>query len=179
MPVSLRPWSTDDAAALLAARWSSTDLNTQFAGTDFSNEAQAAEYIDMFLPFGDRVKNWAVIEDGVAVGNVGVSAIEMRHETAWASYWLARGVRGRGYASRALQSVAAWAFDAGLFRLELGHRVNNPASCRVATAAGFVAEGIERQKLRYGTERFDVETHARLASDPKPTTSALVFQSAR
>ncbi|WP_440697198.1 GNAT family N-acetyltransferase [Clavibacter nebraskensis] len=44
--------------------------------------------------------------------------------------------------------------------------MNNPASCRVARRAGFIAEGIERAKLRYGDERFDVETHARLATDP-------------
>jgi RimJ/RimL family protein N-acetyltransferase len=67
-----------------------------------------------------------------------------------------------------LTSVSTWAFDARLFRLELGHRLNNPASCRVATIAGFRAEGVERQKLRYGSERFDVETHARLATDPVP-----------
>ncbi|GAB3849265.1 hypothetical protein GCM10028800_18750 [Nesterenkonia populi] len=29
-------------------------------------------------------------------------------------------------------------------------------------AAGFITEGLERQKLPYGTERFDVKTHARL-----------------
>ena len=53
----------------------------------------------------------------------------------------------------------------GLFRLELGHRLDNPASCRVASRAGFAAEGVERSKLRYGDLRFDVETHARLATD--------------
>lgn len=83
MPVYLRPWSTDDAAALLTARWSSPDLDTQFSGVDLVNEAQAAHYVDTFLAFDDRRKNWAVIEDGVAVGNIGLSAIEMRHETAW------------------------------------------------------------------------------------------------
>ncbi|PYY64477.1 N-acetyltransferase [Curtobacterium sp. MCPF17_003] len=179
MPVFLRPWSRSDAPALLSARWSSPDLDTQFNGADLTHEAQATDYIGNFLPFSDSVKNWAVVEDGVAVGNVGLSAIEPRHQTAWAYYWLAGGARGRGYASRALQAVAEWAFDAGLFRLELGHRVNNPASCRVATTAGFLAEGIERQKLRYGAERFDVETHARLADDPDTTTSALAFQTAR
>lgn len=179
MPVFLRPWLLRDAPALLAARWSSPDLNTQFTGADLSDEAQATDYIGNFLRFSDSAKNWAVVEDGVAVGNVGLSAIETRHQTAWASYWLAGGARGRGYAARALQTVSEWAFDTGLFRLELGHRVNNPASCQVVTAAGFSTEGIERQKLRYGTERFDVETHARLASDPDPTMNPLAFQTAR
>ncbi|WP_235994945.1 GNAT family N-acetyltransferase [Nonomuraea montanisoli] len=53
----------------------------------------------------------------------------------------------------------------GLFRLELGHRVDNPASCRVAAKAGFLAEGIERGKLVYDGVRHDVERHARLATD--------------
>ncbi|MBB3729097.1 hypothetical protein FHR33_004957 [Nonomuraea dietziae] len=62
--------------------------------------------------------------------------------------------------------LAEWAFaERGLFRLELGHRTNNPASCRVAVRAGFVAEGIERGKLVYDGVRYDVERHARLATD--------------
>lgn len=70
----------------------------------------------------------------------------------------------------ACRSLARWAFDdAGLFRLELGHRVNNPASCGVARgAAGFAVEGLERQKLEYDGVRFDVELHARLATDAHP-----------
>ena len=38
----------------------------------------------------------------------------------------------------------------------------------VATRAGFIAEGLERKKLQYGAERFDVETHARLRTDLRP-----------
>ncbi len=62
-----------------------------------------------------------------------------------------------------------------LHRLELGHRLSDPASCRVAVAAGFRAEGVERDKLRYGDERFDVETHARLSGDPSPVGSRVAL----
>jgi RimJ/RimL family protein N-acetyltransferase len=168
MAVVLRPWSLDDAAALLVASWSNPDLATQFPDVGLDDEEQARAHIRSALRFDERAKNWAIVEDGVAVGNVGLSAIEFRHATAWAHYWLAADARGCGLATRALTSVSTWAFDAGLFRLELGHRSNNPASCRVAATAGFRAEGVERQKLRYGSERFDAETHARLATDPVP-----------
>lgn len=47
--------------------------------------------------------------------------------------------------------------------------MNNPASCGVARGAGFVVEGLERAKLEYDGERFDVELHARLRTDPAPT----------
>lgn len=60
------------------------------------------------------------------------------------------------------------AFADGHFRLELGYRVDNPASCRVATRADFITEGTEGAELRYGDARFAVETHARLATDPAP-----------
>jgi RimJ/RimL family protein N-acetyltransferase len=136
-----------------------------------STRAAAEAFIDQSLRFDEHVKNWAVVEDGVAIGNVGASAIEFRHETAWMYYWLAAEARGKGYVTGALIVVSDWAFENGLHRLELGHRVNNPASCRVATAAGFLAEGIEREKLRYGNVRYDVETHARLVTDPAPTTN--------
>lgn len=168
MVVVLRPWSLDDAAALLLASRSDPDLATQFPEVGLDDEEHARAHITGALRFDDHARNWAIVEDGVAIGNVGLSAIEFRHGTAWAHYWVAADARGRGLAARALTSVSSWAFDAGLFRLELGHRTNNPASCRVAAAAGFSAEGIERQKLRYGSERFDVETHARLAIDPVP-----------
>lgn len=168
MSVTLRPWDTGDASALSEASRSASDLATQFGGVDLPSRAAAEAFIDRSLRFDEYVKNWAVVEDGIAVGNVGAAAIEFRHETAWMSYWLAPAARGKGYAAGALIAVSEWAFANGLYRLELGHRVNNPASCRVATAAGFLAEGIEREKLRYGEVRYDVETHARLVTDPAP-----------
>jgi ribosomal-protein-alanine N-acetyltransferase len=36
----------------------------------------------------------------------------------------------------------------------------------VATGAGFAVEGLERAKLRYDGERFDLELHARPVTDP-------------
>lgn len=169
----LRPWLPSDAPALLDAVSGAPDLAPQFGGALPATPDEAAAHIERSLLFHERAKNWAVEVDGVAVGNVGLSAIECTHDTAWAYYWLAPAARGRGLAARGLAALAAWAFDDGLFRLELGHRVNNPASCAVARAAGFAAEGIERAKLRYGAERFDVETHARLVTDPSPTVEPL------
>lgn len=171
MSVVLRPWVGRDASALVAAAQSAPDLATQFGGADLSSLRAAEAFIEQSLRFDERMKSWAIVEDDVAVGNVAASAIEFRHETAWRSYWLSLAARGKGYATSALVSVSGWAFESGLYRLELGHRVNNPASCRVATAAGFLAEGIEREKLRYGHERYDVETHARLATDPVPAVT--------
>ncbi|WP_309106310.1 GNAT family protein [Arthrobacter sp.] len=102
----------------------------------------------------------------MAVGNAGISNINRIHLTAWVCYWLSSEVRGQRLATRAAASLSGWAMgDLGIFRLELGHRINNPASCRVALGSGFRAEGVERSKLQYGDERFDVETHVRPSID--------------
>jgi [ribosomal protein S5]-alanine N-acetyltransferase len=111
---------------------------------------------------------FAVVLDGEVVGNVAVTGID-RHDNGWVSYWTVPEARGRGVAAEATRELARWAFtERGLFRLELGHRVDNPASCRVAVRAGFLPEGIERGKLHYDGVRYDVERHARLATDEPP-----------
>lgn len=173
--VELRPWAKRDALDLQHAAASSSDLAAQFGDADLSSLDAAEAFIEKHLAQNSPTQqNFAIVVDRNVVGNVGLTHIDRRHETAWVSYWLAESVRGNGIASHSVASVADWAFaELGLFRLELGHRVNNPASCVVAVRAGFAPEGVERQKLRYGTERFDVETHARLVADPYPDGARL------
>jgi len=105
----------------------------------------------------------------VPCGSIGITNID-RNATGWTWYATHADVRGKGVATDALLGVSAWAHAQGLHRLELGHRLNNPASCRVATRAGFIVEGIQREKILHDGERFDTEEHARLATDPLPAT---------
>ena len=167
----LRPWRLDDATSLQAAFTVSGDLAAQLGAIELNTLARCESFITDNLATGTVSRqNFAISVDGVAMGNVGIGSMEHRHGTGWVYYWVSAEARGRGLATLALASIADWAFtEQGLHRLELGHRTNNEGSCRVATRAGFAAEGVERQKLKYGTERFDVETHARLRTDPPPS----------
>ena len=166
----LRPWRLDDATSLQAAFTVSGDLAAQLGAIELNTLARCESFITDNLATGTVSRqNFAISVDGVAMGNVGIGSMEHRHGTGWVYYWVSAEARGRGLATLALASIADWAFtEQGLHRLELGHRTNNEGSCRVATRAGFVAEGVERQKLKYGSERFDVETHARLRTDAPP-----------
>ncbi|MGD7787885.1 GNAT family N-acetyltransferase [Propionibacteriaceae bacterium Y1700] len=167
--IRLRPWSTDDLEDLIAIFRASRDLETQYPMA-VRTLAEARECLDSMLQFTEQHKAFAIVQNDRCVGNVAITHIERRHDTGWVSYFSSATVRGQGLVRRSLVKVANWALtDLGLFRLELGHRTNNPASGAVATAAGFHPEGLERQKLRYGDERFDVRTMARLATDPFPT----------
>lgn len=173
--VALRAWALGDADALRTAVRSSDDLDRQLGGVDLRDRNACERFLaEHLVPVTEAGRHFAVEVDGLAVGNVSVSHIERRHSTAWLSYWLAAPARGRGTATRALATAAAWAFAGPrLVRLELGHRTDNPASCAVATRAGFAAEGVERSKLADGDLRYDVETHARLLDDPDPGVAML------
>jgi RimJ/RimL family protein N-acetyltransferase len=162
----LRPWTAADAPILLAAA-AEPEMDKQFT-TALDSLAAAQEWIAMRAQRRDQdaAYAFAVLHDGVPVGNVAVSSVERRHFTGWISYWMRSEARGKGLATRACRAVSEFAFtELGLFRLELAHRLDNPASCRVAVGAGFRREGVERAKLLYDGVRYDTETHARLATD--------------
>ncbi|MYW03018.1 GNAT family N-acetyltransferase [Streptomyces sp. SID3343] len=164
---ALRPWEAGDAEVVVGA----------FAAPEMSRQAsrEILSAADAHLWLSDRERDrqagtgysWAVVGRNAAVlGCVAVTAVDRRHDTGWVSYWTVEAARGRGVAAAGVRAAARWAFaELKLYRLELGHRLDNPASCRVAERAGFVVEGVQRGKLRYGDVRHDVELHARLATD--------------
>ncbi|GAA0916003.1 GNAT family N-acetyltransferase [Virgisporangium aurantiacum] len=167
---TLRPWLRTDADAVRAA-FATPDMARQ-AAEPMDSPSAAERWLDARIEEFAAGRGWSfavVTADDAVLGNVAVTDISRRHDTGWVSYWTAGHGRGQGVATAAVRALADWALgDGRLFRLELGHRTNNPASCVVARRAGFLVEGLERQKLRYGDERFDVELHARLATDPTP-----------
>ncbi|MER6720370.1 GNAT family N-acetyltransferase [Streptomyces halstedii] len=188
--VLLRPWRRSDAPAVLRA-FAPEEMSRQSGGHPVTTEADALDWIARWereraagtgyawaavraaacatargeTARGEAVRSAAV--QGEALGCVAVTAVNQVHGCGWVSYWTTEAARGCGVASAGVRALARWAFDdLGLYRLELGHRTDNPASCAVARRAGFTAEGIERGKLRYGDVHHDVERHARLATDP-------------
>ncbi|TWJ16375.1 RimJ/RimL family protein N-acetyltransferase [Stackebrandtia albiflava] len=169
-PLILRPWRRGDVAAVRQA-FATPDMAQQ-AAEPIVDDASANRWLDWACGLVSRDSGFAfaiTAADDVPVGNIAVTGID-RHDCGWVSYWLASRARGCGVVADSLAALVPWVHDvAGVHRLELGHRVNNPASGGVAARAGFFSEGVEREKLCYGGERFDVESHARLATDPRVT----------
>lgn len=165
----LRPLRADDAADVLAAFTSAADMARQ---GDVSDLASAVSYLQRLLGEGRHAVFGIVLDDRV-VGGVGLT-LDPANRNGWFWYWMHAAFRGRGWTSQAAATVADWALtDGGLDRLELGHRVNNPGSERVALAAGFVREGVERGKLLVDDDRIDVVSYGRLPHDPWPTVTRL------
>jgi RimJ/RimL family protein N-acetyltransferase len=143
----LRAWTDQDVEALIEAyrdpvlrRWTDRPV------TDL---AQAQRWIGVQkrgLATGER---WSYAVDEVdartgiprLVANVALKPRPPETARAEVGYWTTAPGRGRGIATRALDALTAWAFDAfagqGLERLDLLHDVRNPASCRVAEKAGY------------------------------------------
>ncbi|MET7707718.1 GNAT family protein [Micromonospora sp. NPDC005413] len=61
--------------------------------------------------------------------------------------------------------TAQWVDRWPLHRLALEHSTANTASCRVATRAGFRAEGVLRGSVRHADGWHDMHLHALLATD--------------
>ncbi|MEU8686640.1 GNAT family N-acetyltransferase [Streptomyces sp. NPDC048611] len=138
----LRPWSLDDVDALVEAyrdrslgRWATSRPENRAEGVRWVQNHQRGWAAGKQFAF-------AVLEadpEAAAprlVGHVVLKDVAPGNPSAEAGYWTASHARGRGIASRALETLTTWAFETfqadGLEALELLHQVDNVASCLVA-----------------------------------------------
>lgn len=162
----LRPWSEGDAEALVEAhrdpvmrhwltrhvddaedarRW----LAEQRLGWESGERLAFAAYEGAAVGAGGGADAGSGMGAGSLVGNVVLKRAASRSGSAEVGYWTVAPARGRGVASRALEAVTDWAFEAfsadgpdRLDRLELLHQVDNLASCRVAEKAGYLLDRV-------------------------------------
>ncbi|CAM5488633.1 acetyltransferase [Streptomyces avidinii] len=164
----LRPWEPYDAPALVAAyadpdirHWNRPDPLTEDRAV-----TRIARWRERWQT--ERAAVWAVAPagGGVAVGLIGLADLDLRGGSGEIMYWLLPAGRGTGATAEGVAAVTRWAFeDLGLHRLRITHSVSNPASCRVATKAGYPLEGTLRGALLHTDGWHDEHLHARLSSD--------------
>ena len=176
----LRPVAAGDADALvecddeLTTRWS-------FTGTPRSAEQLAATAARARLDWlVGSVAYLAMVdeESGRVAGSMQLR-VAGPPQVGGVGYVVHPAFRGRGYATRALRLLAQWAFAEGDFaRLELGAKVGNLASVRVAAAAGWEPDGRRRTRLRNPDGSFSDEDRFTLINPrygspaaPPPTTA--------
>lgn len=183
--ISLRHWGLADAERLLELYQAHDDLGRQLPALSSLSDAQAA--VEHFLPGSEERAIFCLDVNGQAAGLVGLSFEDQdpatgKYDRAWVWYWSAGELRGKGQMKSAVRLVTNWAMDdrldhqalpggfellttaasPGIRRLELGYRLNNPASARVAEYAGFTVEGVERAKFKIGDQLIDAAIAARL-----------------
>ncbi|GEK20291.1 GNAT family N-acetyltransferase [Cellulomonas xylanilytica] len=161
----LRPWHADDAAAVVAA-YADPDIRRWHARSMDADEAGAwiASWSGRW--HAETGAGWALALADQVVGQISLRSLDHGDGRSDVSYWVLPQARGRGVATTALATLGAWAFDTlGLHRIEVDHSVDNPASCAVATRAGFRLEGTKRGDALHADGWHDMHLHARVSGD--------------
>ncbi|WP_202804752.1 GNAT family N-acetyltransferase [Serinicoccus marinus] len=127
----LRRVRPNDSEAILQA-FTAPDMSRQGDAQDLGTAATYARRLSE-NPFA-----FGLTTDGTLRGVVALN-VDHGNRLGWFWYWTHPSHRRRGLTKCAAGTVSNWALSAGgLERLELGHRANNPASGRIALAAGFI-----------------------------------------
>ncbi len=169
--VELRPWRQEDAQALVDAAQDPDIQQWNRPGRDVSLQdarARIARWHERWT--SEQTAIWAVARLGERpMGLIGWGDIDLSGGSAEILYWLLPAGRGAGVITDATVRLSRWAVDdLGLHRLRLAHSVANPASCRVATRAGFALEGTMRRALLHADGWHDEHLHARVRGDKWP-----------
>ena len=168
--VVLRPWRVDDVDAVTAAcqdpaiqRWTQVPVPYERAHAEgFVGAIAEGTHADGGALFAvvDR-------ESGALAGSIGLFPPD--DGVGEIGYWTVAEHRGRGLTAEAVRVLADWALDErGLHRVELHVDPANTGSRRVAERAGFLMEGVVRQRFRHRGRPADVVLYSRLATDPRP-----------
>ena len=116
---------------------------------------------------GGDGQRWAVVdrESDRFVGSVALLRTQWPAMVTEIGYWISPWARGRKYAAEAVVAVSRWALDQGFQRVELKAAVGNTNSGKVAEAAGFVREGVERNAMPLHVGRSDLVVFGLVPAD--------------
>nr|WP_307872914.1 GNAT family N-acetyltransferase [Actinoplanes ovalisporus] len=168
--VRLRAFRADDAEALAAGFADPVSQRflpqTPEPFTVAHAERYIAERVVSIFAEGGALYAIADPETDELLGGIGFDKVVPVRRQAEAGYWVGPWARRRGVATAALRALSRHALSHGLERLELLIGWDNPASQRVALAAGYTREGVRRgaQPGRDGA-REDMLVYTRLAAD--------------
>jgi RimJ/RimL family protein N-acetyltransferase len=160
----LRPWQRDDRSPVVAA-YSDSDIQQWHARSMTTDEADAWIRSWPGRWSSETGCGWAITAAGVVVGQISLRRLVLADGLAEVSYWVLPSARGARVATRALTVLSDWAFGAGLHRVEVEHSTVNVASCRVASAVGYLLEGTKRSEALHPDGWHDMHLHARVARD--------------
>lgn len=160
--VWLRPWEVADAPwyAEIAV---GDELIQRFTSEPADLTAEQVRAVVQDLPNRSDVASFVICDaaTGERLGNIG-----LRHQDGVGdvSYWLAPAARGRGCATRALQLLSRWAFEAlDLHELHLWAVAGNLASRLVAERAGYRRDPGRDQVREVKTRQWETVAYSLVA----------------
>lgn len=156
----LRAARASDASALAARRSDPEVARFQSWTTPYPLERAELLVGDVAATDGPVPGHWWMLtiadpDDQIIYGDLALH-LENDGRTAEVGYTLARANWGRGYATEALEGVAAWLFENSRFvRIQARVHPENIASVRVLERTGFVFEGRTRLSHWIGDDNVD------------------------
>ncbi|MHB1876465.1 MAG: GNAT family N-acetyltransferase [Streptosporangiaceae bacterium] len=145
--LTLRPWQDTDIPAIVAAH--RDEAMRRWLVSCVGDEDEARAWLarrEAGWAEGTRL-SWAVEKESTVVGYFAIKAASPPETLATGvGYWTAAEARGRGIASRCVQTATEWLFGGQDImpadEIELIHAVGNEGSCRVAQKCGYVLESV-------------------------------------
>lgn len=167
--LTLRPWRPGDAADV-AAIMADRAMHEFLPLPNPYTRADADRFVTELGHSGRRSGTGigsAVVETvtGRLVGAAELRLPGPRDVFGDIGYWVAAAAQGNGYAAEATRTLARWAFDHGVHRVEIRCSARNVASAKTALAAGFRFEGLMRGRELTPHGTHDGLLFGRLASD--------------
>ncbi|MBP2326662.1 RimJ/RimL family protein N-acetyltransferase [Kibdelosporangium banguiense] len=159
----LRPFRAQDAADVHAVWQDEAYLRFAPAG-----HAAAGADLQLAVEWCSGGPIFAVERsaDGRLVGHVTLFGTDWTRMVTEIHYWTAPWGRGSGYAAESVRTVARWALiTQGIARIALMAVVGNIASIRVAEAAGFRFEGVQRNAAMTRSGRGDLAGYSLIPAD--------------
>jgi RimJ/RimL family protein N-acetyltransferase len=165
--LTLRPWRDSDIPAVVAAYRDEAMRRWLVSSVDDEDQARAwLARQDAGWADGTRL-SWAIEQGDTVVGHLVIKAANPPGMLATSvGYWTVAEARGKGIASRCVQTATEWLFGGQdimpAAEIELLHTVGNEGSCRVAQKCGYVLESV----LAPMPPRFPDEGHRHLRRRP-------------
>lgn len=174
--VRLRPVTVADWAVLLEEHNDEESLRWDFTGEPLTEQHARRDAARAPRDWrGGRAARCVIVDEASRTAAGVISVVRMGPpDVGLIGYGVLPAFRGRGLATRALNLLSDWVLrETSIGWLELGHKIGNAASGKVATGAGFTAEGVHAGRLRNADGTFSDEVYyGRLrASAPQPAIS--------
>ena len=144
----LRPWELTDAESVYEQACN-PKIGAMCGWSPHASVAESREIIEHVLR---KAHSFAIcLDDNKAIGSIGLlfqndSILPLSDREAEIGYWLGEDFWGKGYATEAVQSVVAYAFEElSLVRLWGGTYQENTPSQRVLEKCGFYPHHTEER----------------------------------
>jgi [ribosomal protein S5]-alanine N-acetyltransferase len=160
----LREITKDDADSIFSC-FSNEDVTRYYGQETLNNIEQAEAFVDFFANSykEKRGVRWGIELKGYQgiIGTIGFNAWSPKHKRAEIGYEIHPEHWGMGYTFEAISKVIQYGFDEfGLTRIGAVVFMENEASIKLLTKAGFEKEGILRDYMYQNGEAFDTYVYS-------------------